>query len=89
MGNGDNNYNLGKEIGELKGEVRQGFKYLGEKIGEIASITTNQENRLRKTEQWQESHNEVRKEKKSAVLYLVWFVAILGGITGFVSAVIK
>jgi len=88
MVNGEQ-YNLGKEIGELKGEVRQGFKYLGEKIDEIADITKNQEIRIQKTEQWRVSHNELKKEKKSAILYLVWFVAILGGITGFVSVVIK
>jgi len=86
--NGDQ-YNLGKEIGELKGEVRQGFKYLGEKIDGLADITKNQEERLQKTEIWQESHNEVKREKKSTVLYIVWFVAILGGLTGFISAVIK
>ena len=78
-------YNLGREIGELRSDVQNLGKYLGEKIDNLMRITEAQENKINNHEQWIEMHKGIKSDRQSITIYLVWIVSITGGLLGIAS----
>ena len=81
----DKQYNLGREIGELRSDVQNLGKYLGEKIDNLMRITEAQENKINNHEQWIEMHKGIKNDRQSITIYLVWIVSITGGLLGIAS----
>ena len=80
----DNNsekFNIGREIGELKGMVVEGFRSVNVRIDELKDITINQEDKIQNNKN---AINEITTEKKgrwSLVKDIGILVSI--GVSGF------
>ena len=88
MPNGEQ-FQLGKMIGELQAEVRQGFLRLDEKVDNITMVTDRHEAILRDHSKKLEKWNGEKTGQKSLVWYVVSGFAILSAIIMVVAKFIR
>ena len=81
MSENNEKFNIGREIGDLKGMVIEGFRSVNIRIDELKDITINQEDKIQNNKN---SINEMNTEKKGR-WSLVKDVGILVsiGVSGF------